>query len=527
MVYSTISASRNVSGFMKYVRDEKAHTEGKDRVLGYETQNVMLHNAEKSMLTSLYRHGKSNNVHGTAVMVSFHNSELSSERDGDVEKALRISKNTCLAMIKDNEFERLSHVADVDQRNELAEIEARKYKIVSVAQDDGAGGNLHVHNYILNINPETGRSLNGRSRYHSFVKKTLSDEMMREGVREYDVKSKEVSTKWEKQRREKGEYVWKDDLRERIKNVLKHPQTLSDDVFEMELVKVGVHAKKRGKGYSFAFEDAHGTERKARGTKLGTDFEMIQIQNVLEMNRKREEEWQKQLEQERERERIRVAMEKERREKAIRMNNTRQTPPTVAQKLQKRPESILKREAVQTPVNAGKPLRTKNRVSDEQTRDVRNEIPRSGMNDVSQKREECKVKGGVGRDVAPDPYLKFVTTQKIVFFKPSGASIGSDEPMTVQERMSIWAKKPISVDELLRRADDKTLKVRPARYEPRHNKYQPVDKLGDKDVTVTLKGLFQHWQKENADFDRKLKQLDNITNTISKQKTNNFNGPSL
>ena len=278
MAVPLISSSRNVVGFMRYVRDAKAHTEGKDRFIGYETQNVMLSTAEKSMLASLKRHGKTKNVHGTAVMVSFDKSELTSDKPDDIDKACRISMNVCRKMVMDNEYQRLEHISDEEKRRQMAWAEADKYKIVSVAQDDGNGGNLHVHSYIMNINPENGRSLDGTSRRRDFVIKALSEEMARENVKEFDFsKNKDKATKWEKERREKGQYVWRDDLKNRINSALNSPETVSDETFTMELGKRGVDSRKRGKGYSFGFHDKDGKKRSARGGKLGSDFELTSI----------------------------------------------------------------------------------------------------------------------------------------------------------------------------------------------------------------------------------------------------------
>ncbi len=51
----------------------------------------------------------------------------------------------------------------------------------------------------------------------------------------------------------KGQYVWRDDLKNRIKDALNSPESVSDETFTMELGKRGVDTRKRGKGYSFAF----------------------------------------------------------------------------------------------------------------------------------------------------------------------------------------------------------------------------------------------------------------------------------
>lgn len=516
MVVSVVSSSRNVTGFMKYVRDDKAHSEGRDRFVGYETQNVMLSTAEKSMMASLKRHGKTKNVHGTAVMVSFDKSELSSENPDDIDKACRISMNVCRKMVMDNEYNRLENVSDEAKRLEMAWAEADKYKIVSVAQDDGKGGNLHVHSYILNINPETGRSLDGTSRRHNFVKKALSEEMARENVQEFDfTKVKDKATKWEKERRDKGQYVWRDDLKNRIKDALKSPESVSDETFTMELGKRGVDTRKRGKGYSFGFHDEDGKKRSARGGKLGSDFELTSIQAMFAMNAQKQREREEKERDERERERIKADVKRGKQAEApkpdglaglssIRIDDLNLGDVNLVRRPPERSENAL-REPVGVSEGKSMPetkegLRIEKRASEsvERENDVKpqKEIERPAVLNSEVRHEES----------FSDRLLNYAKTEAFRMFSVNGKRIVSTEPMTFYDRICQWTKKNL---------DDKSLldwatkwEFRPAVFNAHKDKYEAAERLIINDVVkndpnITLE---THFKKVEAEKGRNVGQ---------------------
>ena len=511
MVVSVVSSSRNVVGFMKYVRDDKAHSEGRDRFIGYETQNVMLSTAEKSMFASLKRHGKTKNVHGTAVMVSFDKSELSSENPDDIDKACRISMNVCRKMVMDNEYNRLENVSDEAKRLEMAWAEADKYKIVSVAQDDGKGGNLHVHSYILNINPETGRSLDGTSRRHNFVKKALSEEMARENVQEFDfTKVKDKATKWEKERREKGQYVWRDDLKNRIKDALNSPESVSDETFTMELGKRGVDTRKRGKGYSFAFHDEDGKKRSARGGKLGSDFELSSIQAMFAMNAQKQREREEKERDERERERIKADVKRGKQAEAPAPNglammrslsiddlnlgdvNLTRRPPERSENARREPVGVSEGKSMPEKKEG---LRIEKRESEsvERENDVKpqNERVRPAVLDSEVRHEES----------FSDRLLNYAKTVPFRMFDPRGDKLVSTKPMTFYDRVCQATKKVISDTELLNLATK--YKFRPAVFNGRNDRYEPAERLiingvVVKDTNITLETHFKQIEAEKG-----------------------------
>lgn len=521
MVVSVVSPSRNVVGFMRYVRDDKAHSEGKDRFVGYETQNVMLSTAEKSMLASLKRHGKTKNVHGTAVMVSFDKSELTSDSPDDVDKACRISMNVCRKMVMDNEYNRLEHISDEEKRREMAWAEADKYKIVSVAQDDGKGGNLHVHSYIMNINPENGRSLDGTSRRHNFVKNALSEEMARENVQEFDFsKVKDKATKWEKQRREKGQYVWRDDLRERINSALNSPETVSDETFTMELGKRGVDSRKRGKGYSFGFHDEDGKKRSARGGKLGSDFELTSIQAMFAMNAQKQREREERKREEQERERIKADIERAKRDEAPKPDglaglsslNITDLNLSDVSSYRRPPERSNEAPSEGVGVTEGKTipeakegLRSEKRASESVER----------VDDVHSQGERVSPAGHDGNGHGEswhDRLLNYAKTVPFRMFAPDGRKLVSTEPMTFHDRMTQAMKKPINDAQLLNLA--MKWAFRPAKFNAHTNTYQPVDKIGDKSPNITLEAHFKQVEAEKDGFGKNLHKVSEYEKSV-------------
>lgn len=542
MVVSVVSSSRNVTGFMKYVRDDKAHSEGRDRFIGYETQNVMLSTAEKSMMASLKRHGKTKNVHGTAVMVSFDKSELSSENPDDIDKACRISMNVCRKMVMDNEYNRLEHVSDEAKRLEMAWAEADKYKIVSVAQDDGKGGNLHVHSYILNINPETGRSLDGTSRRHNFVKKALSEEMARENVQEFDfTKVKDKATKWEKERREKGQYVWRDDLKNRIKDALNSPESVSDETFTMELGKRGVDTRKHGKGYSFGFHDEDGKKRRARGGKLGSEFELTSIQAMFAMNAQKQREREEKERDERERERIKADVKRGKQAEApapnglaglktINIDNLNlgdvsltRRPPERSENARREPVGFSEGKTMQKTTEG---LRIENRASESV----------EGENDVKPQTERVRPavhnEGVRHEESFSDRLLNYAKTEAFRMFSVNGKRIVSTEPMTFYDRICQWTKKNL---------DDKSLldwatkwEFRPAVFNAMKNEYKPAEMLkrGDEIIKNPNITLETHFKKVEAEKGRNVSQenlraFESYEKSVEKKDVSEDFGPEV
>lgn len=77
------------------------------------------------------------------------------------------------------------------------------------------------------------------------------------------------------------------DLRARINQVMSDPTVTSFEAFKEQLAQKEVVVTERGKTLSYAFLDVHQKQRKARGQRLGQDFEKETILHELENRARR------------------------------------------------------------------------------------------------------------------------------------------------------------------------------------------------------------------------------------------------
>ena len=85
-------------------------------------------------------------------------------------------------------------------------------------QIDGKAGCVHNHIAVNKVSMEDYRACDKEQYYHPTIKKWTDKITEKYTVRDTGVKNPEKLTQSEKSLREKGEYSWKDDLRDRIKN---------------------------------------------------------------------------------------------------------------------------------------------------------------------------------------------------------------------------------------------------------------------------------------------------------------------
>jgi len=84
--------------------------------------------------------------------------------------------------------------------------------------------------------------------------------------------------------KEKGQTIWKDELRERINLVLKNPGSVDLESFKETAKSYDLDIRFRGKGVSYAFIDSKGKQRISRGVKLGDNYNLDVIQINLRYN---------------------------------------------------------------------------------------------------------------------------------------------------------------------------------------------------------------------------------------------------
>ena len=155
---------------------------------------------------------------------------------------------------------------------------------------DGKNHVLHNHIIVNKVNLETGKKLREKKGESVQRARELNDQIaFRENW--YILEPpKERQTDTEKELLAKNEYSYMDDLRGRINQSLQDVSVSSYEAFKERLSTYGVILSKRGQTFSYAFLDANNKQRRARETRLGSDFGRETILHELE-NRTRQNEF--------------------------------------------------------------------------------------------------------------------------------------------------------------------------------------------------------------------------------------------
>lgn len=175
-----------------------------------------------------------------------------------------------------------------------------KRQVAIFTQVDGKGGYVHNHIVINDVEMETYKGCE-REQYHGAHVMRWTDEVAKEFTDLETGKASERTTKTEQVKREKGDYVWKDDLRERIKQSLR--ESSDSNEFSDRLRANGVDfvlktSKKYGVYYTYELKDfsnrpeGEKVERnyKARSYKLGGIYSYEGIEEYFEKMRSVEHE---------------------------------------------------------------------------------------------------------------------------------------------------------------------------------------------------------------------------------------------
>lgn len=155
---------------------------------------------------------------------------------------------------------------------------------------DGKNHVLHNHIIVNKVNLETGKKLREKKGESVQRARELNDQIaFRENW--YILEPpKERQTDTEKELLAKNEYSYMDDLRGRIIQSLQDVSVSSYEAFKERLSTYGVILSERGQTFSYAFLDANNKQRRARETRLGSDFGRETILHELE-NRTRQNEF--------------------------------------------------------------------------------------------------------------------------------------------------------------------------------------------------------------------------------------------
>lgn len=179
---------------------------------------------------------------------------------------------------------------------ELAEKLYPDYQTAVYTHLDGQNHILHNHIIINKINLQTGKKLDERKGSAVERARNANDEISKEQgwkviepVREHQSRTEQDLTK-------KGQYSYMADLRGRIDTTMQDTSICDFKTFSDVLGQSGVIVRERGQSFSYAFLDANNKQRRARGKRLGTDYDKEAIDN--ELARRTRERTEQQLDRE-------------------------------------------------------------------------------------------------------------------------------------------------------------------------------------------------------------------------------------
>jgi hypothetical protein len=179
---------------------------------------------------------------------------------------------------------------------ELAEKLYPDYQTAVYTHLDGQNHILHNHIIINKVNLQTGKKLDERKGSAVERARNVNDEISKEQgwkviepVREHQSRTEQDLTK-------KGQYSYMADLRGRIDTTMQDTSICDFKTFSDVLGQSGVIVRERGQSFSYAFLDANNKQRRARGKRLGTDYDKEAIDN--ELARRTRERTEQQLDRE-------------------------------------------------------------------------------------------------------------------------------------------------------------------------------------------------------------------------------------
>lgn len=179
---------------------------------------------------------------------------------------------------------------------ELAEKLYPDYQTAVYTHLDGQNHILHNHIIINKVNLQTGKKLDEHKGSAVERARNANDEISKEQgwkviepVREHQSRTEQDLTK-------KGQYSYMADLRGRIDTTMQDTSICDFKTFSDVLGQSGVIVRERGQSFSYAFLDANNKQRRARGKRLGTDYDKEAIDN--ELARRTRERTEQQLDRE-------------------------------------------------------------------------------------------------------------------------------------------------------------------------------------------------------------------------------------
>lgn len=256
-----ISSCRDVRAAIRYVNGKNKERVAESFALNCDSDRVI-----SDMKNVIKMHNKENNIQAYRIIQSFSEDEFDSENEEDVKRANEIGVK-------------------------FAEKAFPNRLVYVVTHTDGEGKKVHNHIIVCSIEPVAGKSMRAEQTRWVNLKK-INDEVLLENELHVVKADKQVrSTSKEDKMRNEKKYVWKDDMRNQILDVLSDEKIQTKDDFKKAIDEKFENKKGcnfRGKGVSYSFVDKDNKKRTARASKLGKLFEVESIENILMMNQQKE-----------------------------------------------------------------------------------------------------------------------------------------------------------------------------------------------------------------------------------------------
>lgn len=179
---------------------------------------------------------------------------------------------------------------------ELAEKLYPDYQTAVYTHIDGQNHVLHNHIIVNKVNLETGHKLRERPGEAVERARQINDRLAEREHWQVITPVREHQSKTEQDLTKKGQYSYMHDLRSRIDSVMADTSVSNFKTFSERLTKYKVNVSIRGQNVSYAFLDANHKQRRARGKRLGADYDKEAIDN--ELARRTRERTEQQLDRE-------------------------------------------------------------------------------------------------------------------------------------------------------------------------------------------------------------------------------------
>ena len=146
---------------------------------------------------------------------------------------------------------------------------------------DGKNHIIHNHIIVNKVNLKTGKKLDERKGAAVERTRQMNDEIAKKQGWQVIAPVREHQSKTEQDLTKHGQYSYMHDLRGRIDTTMQDTSICDFKTFSDVLAKSGVNVSIRGQNVSYAFLDANNKQRRARGQRLGADYEKEAILHEL------------------------------------------------------------------------------------------------------------------------------------------------------------------------------------------------------------------------------------------------------